>query len=194
MNNGLNFELLKSVIRVNNRQRLLPLYALRELFGRLDGVTIGVLGLAFKPHTDDVRESPSIDLIRALVDEGADVRAYDPVAIDSARKVLPESVTLVSEPKTCAEGVQALVLMTEWPQIVEADWEEISNLIMAPKFLFDGRNALEMEQMIRLGFHYLGVGRRVSALPHRSPALAVGIGNGVKLTPAAPLVQTQSSV
>ena len=103
LNNGHNFELLKSVIRVNNRQRLLPLYALRELFGRLDGVSIGVLGLAFKPHTDDVRESPSLDLIRALVDEGADVRAYDPVAIDSARRVLPESVALVVQ-RFCIDG------------------------------------------------------------------------------------------
>lgn len=194
LNNGHNFELLKSVIRVNNRQRLLPLYALRELFGRLDGVSIGVLGLSFKPHTDDVRESPSLDLIRALVEEGADVRAYDPVAIDSARRVLPESVALVSDPKTCAEGVQALVLMTEWPQIVEADWEEISSLTMSPKFLFDGRNALEPEQMTRLGFHYLGVGRKASTPSDRPSAHEVRLGNGAKLTPVAPRTRTSSRV
>ncbi|MCH7786332.1 MAG: UDP-glucose/GDP-mannose dehydrogenase family protein, partial [Chloroflexi bacterium] len=194
LNNGHNFELLKSVIRVNNRQRLLPLYALRELFGRLDGVSVGVLGLAFKPNTDDVRESPSLDLIRALLEEGADVRAYDPMATANARRALPESVTLMSEPKTCAEGAQALVLMTEWPQIVGADWEEISSITMSPKFLFDGRNALEPEQMSRLGFHYLGVGRRASVPSHRSAAIAVEPGNGVKQTPAAPLARTSSSV
>ena len=159
LHNGHNLELLRSVISVNNRQRLLPLYALRERFGGLRGVSVGVLGLAFKPHTDDVRESPSIDLIRALVQEGAVVKAYDPKASSAAKGLLPEAVTLATDPIVCAEGAQAVVLMTEWKEIVEADWEAIAAAAKLPRFLFDGRNALDPIYMRGLGFQYLGVGR-----------------------------------
>ena len=159
LNNGHNFELLRSVIAVNNRQRLLPIYALREQFGRLSGVNVGILGLAFKPHTDDVRESPSIDLIRALIDEGVTVKAYDPMA-----KLVPSlelnSVEIVSDPLACSLGSQALVLMTDWEEIVSADWKEMARLVEPPKLLFDGRNALDPARMGDLGFQYRGVGRR----------------------------------
>lgn len=156
LHNGHSFELLRSVISVNNRQRLLPLYALRERLGRLRGVTVGVLGLAFKPHTDDVRDSPAIDLARALVQEEVLVNAYDPKV--SAGSV-PGWLTLATDPIDCAEGAQALVLMTEWEEIVEADWEAMADAAVAPKLLFDGRNALDPIRMQRLGFEYIGVGR-----------------------------------
>ena len=159
LSNGHNFELLRSVITVNNRQRLLPLRALRERFGRLSGVKVAVLGVAFKPHTDDVRESPSIDLISALVEEGATVKAYDPKAVTAATKVVAEPVSLTAELLSCAEGTQALVLMPDWPEIVEADWGEIAEATEHPRFLFDGRNALDPTQMQTLGFQYHGVGR-----------------------------------
>lgn len=162
LNNGHNFELLRSVITVNNRQRLLPLYALRQRFGRLSGVSVGVFGLSFKPDTDDVRESPSIDLTSALVEEGADVKAFDPRASSAASPLLPESASVVSDPLTCAEGCQALVLMTEWREIMEADWEKIANVARPPRFLFDGRNALHPLRMQALGFEYRGVGRSSS--------------------------------
>lgn len=171
LHNGHNFELLRSVITVNNRQRLLPLYALREQFGKLSGVSIGILGLAFKPRTDDVRDAPSIDLIRALVDEGAIIKAYDPkVSLDCG--LLPESVDIVRDPLTCGEGAQALVLMTEWDEIVSADWEEMAALTKLPRFLFDGRNALNPLSMQNLGFRYCGVGRGKSHL------LKVPVGEG----------------
>ncbi len=159
LNNGHNFDLLRSVITINNRQRILPLYSLRQLFGRLSGVRVGVLGLAFKPHTDDVRESPSIDLIRLLVEEGAEVAAYDPVAARSAEGVLPGVVRLVADPLGCAEGAQALVLMVEWPQIVKADWGRMASVMQPPMFLFDGRNALNPADARACGFQYRGVGR-----------------------------------
>ena len=165
LHNGHNLELLRSVISVNNRQRLLPLYALRERFGVLRGVSVGVLGLAFKPHTDDVRESPSIDLIRALVQEGASVKAYDPKASSAAKGLLPELVTIAPDPIVCAEDSQAVVLMTEWEEIVETDWEAIAAAAKLPRFLFDGRNALDSTYMRRLGFQYQGVGRGVAISP-----------------------------
>ncbi len=110
---GQDLELLRSVITVNNRQRLLPLVALRELFGSLSEVTVGVLGLAFKPHTDDVREAPAITLVNLLAEEGALVRAYDPRAIPMARRVINPAVTLTDALLGCVDGCQALVLVTE---------------------------------------------------------------------------------
>jgi len=159
LTSGHNFELLRSVITVNNRQRLLPFYALRQRFGSVSGVSIGILGLAFKPHTDDVRESPAMDLIKILVDQGAKVQAFDPAAARTARAVLPSGVELMDDMTECARGVQALVLMTEWPQIVDADWEGLARLVRPPRFMFDGRNALDKKRMLALGFEYSGVGR-----------------------------------
>ena len=164
--NGHDFDLLRSVINVNNRQRLLPLGALREQFGRLFGLSVGVLGLAFKPETDDVRESPSIALICALVQEGAMVKAYDPKASTAARALMPGSVKLEDTLSTCAEETQALVLMTEWKEIVEAEWEQISVAAKPPRFLFDGRNALDPVRMQHLGFLYRGVGRGIIQSPN----------------------------
>jgi len=133
--------------------------ALRELFGSLLGVTVGVLGLAFKPHTDDVREAPAITLVNLLAEEGALVRAYDPRAIAMAKRVINPSVTLTDSLRECADGCQALVLVTEWPEIVNADWEELFRCTAPPRFLFDGRNALDPWRMRRLRFLYRGIGR-----------------------------------
>ena len=167
---GVNLDLLRSVINVNNRQRRLPLYALRRRFnGALAGVRVGVLGLAFKPGTDDVREAPSLDLVKALAEEGALVSAYDPQAMAAARRHLPESVRLAGDPVDAAGRAQALALMTEWAELVAADWEKIAQEMTAPRFLYDGRNALDAGAMARLGFEYAGVGRG-SGLPDGRPA------------------------
>ena len=173
LNNGHNFELLRSVINVNNRQRLLPLYALRERFGRLLDVNVAVLGLAFKPNTDDVRESPAIDLIRVLAEEGANVRAYDPKALIPSLKVVPKSVSLATDLYDCTQDAQATVLMTEWPEIVGADWERIASITRLPRFLFDGRNALDPSRMQNLGFQYRGVGRGAA----KSVRVPAGVGD-----------------
>ena len=155
-----NVELLRSVITVNNRQRLRPLHALKERFnGGIAGLRVAVLGLAFKPDTDDVREAPALDLIRALIDDGAVVSAYDPQAGDSARRQLSSSIMLADEPAIAAAGAQAVVLMTEWEQIVNADWEAIAQQLRPPRYLFDGRNALDPALMQQLGFEYRGMGR-----------------------------------
>ena len=161
LTSGASVDLLRSVINVNNRQRMLPLYALRQRFnGALSGVRVGVLGLAFKPETDDVRDAPSLSLIRELVDEGAQVLAFDPQANGAASRRLPAAVRLTASPAEAAEGAQAAVLLTEWPQIVRAEWPCIAAAMRPPRFLFDGRNALDADAMRALGFEYAGIGRR----------------------------------
>lgn len=160
---GVNAELLRSVITVNNRQRLLPLYALRERFnGAMEELRIAVLGLAFKPYTDDVREAPALDLINTLVAYGADVAVYDPQAMNAARPCLPEHVRFAGGILEAADQAQALVLMTEWEQFVAADWQTIGRRMSPPRFVFDGRNALDAARMRELGFQYMGVGRGAS--------------------------------
>ena len=165
LTSGANVELLRSVININNRQRLLPVYALRERFGgAIDGLRLGVLGLAFKPNTDDVREAPSLDMINTLCDDGAIVSAYDPEAIDTARPHLPPSVRLVDNVLEAANQAQAVVLVTEWPEFVDANWQDIARCMNPPRFVFDGRNALDGAKMQRLGFQYAGVGRNPNGL------------------------------
>ena len=171
LNSGVSVDLLRSVININNRQRLLPLFALRDRFnGNMAGLQVGVLGLAFKPETDDVRDAPSLDLIKALVDEGVEVRAYDPQATETARPHLPPTVELVGDPLEAADRAQALVLVTEWDQIVNADWNAVARCMKPPRFVYDGRNALDGSLMDRQGFEYEAVGRRTndSSTPVRS--------------------------
>ena len=161
---GIPMDLLHAVITVNNRQRLLPLFALRERFnGSLSGLRIAVLGLAFKPGTDDVRESAALGLIQSLSHDGAKVAAYDPLANDTARPHLPKSVELVDHPIEATQGSQAAVVITEWEEIRKADWEAIGRGMRSPRFIFDGRNALDQARLRQLGFEYVGVGRPLDA-------------------------------
>ena len=164
LTSGVNVDLLRSVINVNNRQRLLPLYTLRERFsGAVGGLRVGILGLAFKPNTDDIRDAPSLDLIRALTGEGAIVSAYDPRAMPAARPHLPDSVTLAATAAAAASQARAVVLMTEWEQFINADWTDIARRMRPPRFVYDGRNALDAAELTRLGFQYAGVGRSAPA-------------------------------
>ena len=163
---GLEPTLIRAVASVNNRQRSLPMERLNARFGgHLDGLRVGVLGIAFKPGTDDIREAPSLDLIRDLERRGAKVRAYDPKASDLAREALPASVDVVATAEETAEGSQALILLTEWQEITGADWEGIAAQMSPPRFLLDGRNALDPGRMAPLGFEYMGIGRGNSLQP-----------------------------
>ena len=157
---GLDMDLLGAVAAVNDRQRAMPVERLLARFGEdLRGVEVGVLGLAFKPGTDDLRGAVSLDVIGSLAQGGARVRAYDPQASQLAARLLPGSVDLEDTPEDAAVGAQALLLLTEWKEIVEANWEEIASQMRPPRFLFDGRNALDAARMARFGFEYVGVGR-----------------------------------
>ena len=157
---ALDPSLLRAVAAVNNRQRRLPLEKLQDRFGaELDGLQVGVLGLAFKAGTDDVREAASLELIRDLVERGAKVRAFDPQARGPARGLLPSSVDFVDTAEETAACARGLILLTEWEEIVQADWAAMATKMRPPRFLFDGRNALDATLMLRLGFDYVGVGR-----------------------------------
>ena len=161
LSGGIELHLLKSVIRVNNLQRELPLRALTDRFGDVNGLTVGVLGLAFKPYTDDVREAVSVELIRRLVRGGATVKTFDPRANGSARAALPSSVVFAETPMGAGTGAHAVVVLTEWPEIVSADWNGIASTMRHPKYVFDGRNCLDAGYMQALGCEYVGVGRGV---------------------------------
>ena len=156
---GYNCELLRAVINVNNRQRLLPIQVLQETFESLKEVKVALLGLAFKPNTDDVREAPALDIARLLVELGAKVQAYDPKAMENARPLLPKEIVLCDSPLEALKGAQATILATEWQEFVDLPWGEVAELMTEPRLIFDGRNALDGCKLMQLGFHYRGVGR-----------------------------------
>jgi UDPglucose 6-dehydrogenase len=154
---GYTFKLLDSVIQVNEEQKQRMVAKIREKVGDLRGKTIGVLGLSFKPNTDDIRESSSIAIIQALLALGAKVKAFDPVAMDESKKVLPE-LEYGEDAYNVAKGCDALVLATEWNQFRRLDLQHIKGLLKNPIFI-DLRNVYDPDQMKRLGFNYCGVGR-----------------------------------
>jgi len=169
---GHSFWLLKAAIEVNTQQRRRFVAKVQDaLGGRVAGRRIAVLGLAFKPGTDDMRQAASIDIIRHLEDLGGKVVATDPVAIDRARPALP-TTAMVTDPYECVEGADAVVLVTEWKDYLGLDWERVAQLVRR-RLVIDGRNALDARRLAELDFTYLGVGlggqsrqrrpRRVSA-------------------------------
>ncbi|NOZ29116.1 MAG: UDP-glucose/GDP-mannose dehydrogenase family protein [Chloroflexi bacterium] len=158
---GAHPSLLRAVMEINRDQRRLVILKLRELLGTLRDRTIGLLGLAFKPNTDDMREAPSVEIAHLLLSEGAHVRGYDPIAMETAARVLP-GVELVSDPYQMAEGCDALVVCTEWNEFKHLDLVRIRDSMRQP-VLIDGRNIYEPDQMRKLGFRYRGMGRGYSA-------------------------------
>src|ERR1051326_1743858 len=149
--------IVDAVIKVNQKQSELMLAKIRELVGSLEGKTIAVLGLAFKPETDDMREAPAIGIIRSLLENGVSVRAYDPVAKHEAMKVLPE-IVYADDEYAAVKGADALVFVTEWNQFRALDLLRIRDLMTTPK-VADLRNIYEPEDMREMGFEYVGVGR-----------------------------------
>jgi len=154
---GYSFKILDSVIRVNEEQKKRMVVKIQEKVGDLRGKTIGILGLSFKPNTNDIRESSSMVIIGDLLAMGAKVKAFDPAAMDEAKAVLPE-VEYGRDPYDVAKGSDALVLVTEWNQFRRLDLQRIKTLLKTPIFI-DLRNVYDPDQMKRLGFNYCGVGR-----------------------------------
>jgi len=154
---GYTFKLLSSVIEVNARQRDLFFKRLLEELGGVKGRRIAVWGLAFKPDTDDVRESAAIDIAQRLCAQGADVVAYDPKATENAKRVLADSVTFAPTAIDAAAGAEALVVLTEWPEFRDVSFATLKDLMLEPR-IFDGRNHLADLHLSELGFTYRGVG------------------------------------
>src|SRR6185312_2850622 len=148
-------ELLHAVMDINRDQRMLVIDKLKEcLDGSLDGRTVGLLGLAFKPNTDDLREAPSLDIARVLLAAGASVRAYDPAAMDGARLRLPE-VEYRRDAYDLAGGADAVVIVTEWNEFRRLDLPRLKKAMGRP-VIIDGRNIYDPEVMRGLGFTYRG--------------------------------------
>ena len=150
--------IVESVVEVNRRQRARMTRKIERLVGDLRGQTVAVLGLSFKPETDDMREAPAIDIIRDLVERGARVRAYDPVAVEQARPLLPAEVEYAEDEYTAVEGADCLIFITEWNQFRALNMTRVKELMRAPR-IADLRNIYEPAAMRELGFDYVGVGR-----------------------------------
>ena len=155
---GLNPRILHSVMEVNYDRRKEVVKHVEALLSGLKGKTIGLLGLAFKPNTDDMREAASIDIVAGFIQAGAMVRAFDPVAMEVARGLLP-AVEMYADPYEMAKGCDALVVVTEWNEFKQLDLERVKGLLKQP-VIFDGRNIYDPARMKALGFTYRGLGRQ----------------------------------
>ena len=154
---GVETRIVDAVIEANERQRDAMIPKIERLVGDLNGKQIGVLGLSFKPETDDMRESPSIEIIHAMIDRGAKVRAFDPVAMKEARHYI-NGLEYADDEYDAIKGADALVIITEWNQFRALDMEKVKELLKSPK-IADLRNIYEPADMRELGFEYVGVGR-----------------------------------
>ena len=154
---GTHPSLLRAVMDINRDQRRKAVRRLRQELGRLQDKRIGLLGLAFKPNTDDMRDAPAVEIGNMLQSEGAEIRGYDPVAMQVATRYLPD-IILAADPYEMAEGCDAIVVCTEWNEFRHLDMRRIQASMRQP-VIFDGRNIYDPEHMTRLGFRYQAVGR-----------------------------------
>jgi UDPglucose 6-dehydrogenase len=159
-NSGYHFQLLNAVIEVNELQKRRVIGKLKRHLGdQLRGKRIALLGLAFKPNTDDIRQASSIILASRLLAEGAQVNGYDPLAMDNMRAILP-AMTYAPSARAALERADACVLVTEWGEFLDLDWSQVKQSMARP-IIIDGRNALDAAALVELGFVYEGVGTRV---------------------------------
>lgn len=154
---GYNFRLLREVKNINDEMRERFVNKVKNLLWNIKDKKIGILGLAFKPNTDDMRFAPAIDIINRLTKEGAVVKVYDPKAMENAKKVLPP-VIYCSSPYEVCEDSECLLILTEWDEFKKLDLKKVKELLRLP-IIVDGRNVFEPEEMRKLGFIYRGVGR-----------------------------------
>lgn len=154
---GVETRIVDAVIEANERQRDAMIPKIEKLIGEFAGKQIGVLGLSFKPETDDMRESPAIEIVHAMVERGATVRAFDPVAMDESKHYI-NGIEYASNEYDAITGADVLVIITEWNQFRALDMKKVKELLNAPR-IADLRNIYEPEDMRELGFEYIGVGR-----------------------------------
>lgn len=166
---GYDFKLLKSVCEINADQPKLFVAKMRQVLGMLEGKKIAVLGLAFKPKTDDLRDAKSLEVITGLLADNAIVRAYDPIAMDNTRKVFPH-IEYCENAYHAIENVDAVAVVTEWNEFKYIDLARVREAVAAP-IIFDGRNIYDPERMRRLGFEYHCVGRPAVTLSHREASV-----------------------
>jgi UDPglucose 6-dehydrogenase len=155
---GYTFKIVEAAVEVNNDQRRRMIEKIKGLVGDLSGKEIGVLGLTFKPNTDDIRESPAMHIVKHIVGEGAHVKVYDPAGMENAKQEITNGVTYCADAYEVADGSDALVILTEWNQFRKLDMPRIKALLKSPRVI-DLRNIYEPEGMKLLGFEYVSVGR-----------------------------------
>ncbi len=155
---GYDFEILKAVQGVNKSQRRLVIKKIEELLWNLPKKTVGILGLAFKPGTDDLREAPSLEIIDMLRKEGVHIKAYDPVSMKKAKALLGRGINFCEDAYQVAEDSDCLIIVTEWNEFKELDFKKIKKL-MRQHVVIDGRNIYDPKEMKKLGFRYIGIGR-----------------------------------
>ncbi len=171
---GYDFRLLDEVMRINEEQRQRFLRKVRSALWTLRGKNLGVLGLAFKGGTDDIRESPALFLVQALIQEGSKITAYDPAAMDRAREAVTCGITFVSSAYEAAHGADALLILTEWEEFANLDLNRLRQELKYP-IIIDGRNLYDPEIMAAEGFSYYSVGRAAS-YPDGVPAAVLKNG------------------
>lgn len=159
---GLDLRILQAADDVNERQKNILMERLFNHFKSLEGLTVGLWGLAFKPRTDDVRRAPSIKIIEELVRSGARVKAYDPVASENAKKASLAPFENCPDALTAARGVDALLIVTEWPEFKGVDLPQLKTVMKSPVIL-DGRNLFDPKAMVKSGFTYISIGRAYAA-------------------------------
>ena len=154
-----DFQILDAVMRVNDRQKKIMVSKIEDYFrGDLNGKTIAIWGLAFKPNTDDIREAPSIDVIDGLLEKGVRVQAFDPEAVENMRQMYDDRVTFVDSMYDALDQADALAILTEWSVFRMPDFEEVASRLN-DKVIFDGRNVYDKREMHELGFYYESIGR-----------------------------------
>ncbi|MBT1705451.1 UDP-glucose dehydrogenase family protein [Chryseosolibacter indicus] len=160
-----DFKILKAVMDVNTYQKTKLIPKIKEFFGgNLKGKTIAMWGLAFKPHTDDIREAPSLYNIEALLQEGVNIRAHDPEGMENVRRIVGDKIQYFNNPYEAAEGADAVFIATEWPEFRTPDFEKL-NSILKSKVIFDGRNVYELDVMKEQGYTYFSIGREAVNVP-----------------------------
>ncbi len=157
--NGIHLEVIEAVERVNERQKSIVYNKLASKLGNLQGKTVAVLGLAFKPETDDMREAPALIVINKLLEAGANVRVFDPVAMNECRRRIGDKVTYCQNLYDCADGADALALLTEWRQFRMPSWNVVKK-VMTGNTIVDGRNIWSREELEELGFTYTRIGEK----------------------------------
>lgn len=156
---GYEFNIIRSVMDVNHKQKLRLIEKVKAHYNNdLSGKTFAMWGLAFKPDTDDIREAPSLYMIDALLEAGAKVKAFDPEAMDNVRELYGDKITFTNNQYEAVEGVDALIIATEWSVFRTPDFNKLSELLES-KIIFDGRNLYDLSRMRELGFHYQSIGR-----------------------------------
>jgi UDPglucose 6-dehydrogenase len=160
--NDCELELLGAVTRVNTKQRAIMVRKILHSLDGAEGKNVAILGLAFKPNTDDIREAPALEIIRALIKEGVKVRAFDPAAMAEARKVL-KGIRFCDDAYDTAQHADAVVLITEWNEFRNLDLVRLRQMVRNPVFI-DLRNVYDEQRMKQAGFRYVGVGRGIKTV------------------------------